>query len=206
VPGPYFHKTGWSSFDFQGTTYTLDHLKEYEFSVTDSAGQHRTIAVTFRDHCFTRVQEHGDDKALIYPGSDRGPGVFCFTRYSLSLDLASHIERAAAGKVWNLASENFAAVPAVDKAGQPVLYGIIFSLDGVSGLPVDLHMRVETAYPIDEKDLATFGHVRFPHLVALRMAGKKPKHINDYRRQKPRNPPARNLGGPQELAKETKKE
>ena len=206
MPGPYFHKTGWSSFDVRGTTYTLDHLKEYAFTVSDSTGQRRTIAVTFRDHCFTRAPEHGDDRALYYPGSDRKPGVFCFKRYRFSLDLVSHIERATAGKAWSLDSENFAAVPVVDDAGQPMLYGIIFSLDRVKGLQeVDLHMRVETAYPIDEKELSTFGHVRFSHLVTLRMDNKRPKRVYDRHRQRPRNPPAQKVA-PQELAKETKKE
>jgi hypothetical protein len=188
VPGPYFDKTSWPSFVHLGTTYGLGHLDEYEFAVVDTDDQSRVIAVTFADHCFTRAQEPGDEPALIYPASDRKPGVFCFTRYTLSLGLVGHIAHAAAGNVWSIPSENFAAVPVVDRSGNPVLYGIVFSLDPVKGLPVDLHMRVQTAYPVDEKELVTFGHVRFRHLVALRMRGERPKRIFDRHRKKPRNP------------------
>jgi hypothetical protein len=188
VPGPYFHKQGWPPFVHQGTEYSLAHLSEYEFTVEDTDKQPRVIAVTFADHCFTRKQEPGDSPALIYPKSDRKPGVFCFTRYALSKGLVGHIANAATGNVWSVVSENFAAVSVVDKAGRPVLYGIVFSLDPVTGLPVDLHMRVQTAYAVDEKELTTFGQVRFRHLVALRIKGKRPGRITDHNRKRPRNP------------------
>ena len=54
-------------------------------------------------------------------------------------------------------------MPVVTHQGVKVFYGIVFSLDRVKGLPVDLHMRVETAYPCDEKDIVTYGSVRFVH-------------------------------------------
>ncbi len=188
VPGPYFHRAGWPPFTYQGNTYDLTYLGEYEFTVVDTDKQARVIAVTFADHCFTREQEAGDDPALIYTSSDRKPGVFCFARYGLSQQLRAHIARATEGNVWSITSENFAAVPVVDNAGRPVLYGIVFSLDTVTGLPVDLHMRVQTAYPVDEKELVTFGHVRFRHHVALRMKGERPKRVFDRHRKRPRGP------------------
>jgi len=66
-----------------------------------------------------------------------------------------------------------------------MLYGIVFSLDPVKGLPVDLHMRVKTAYPCDERDIVTFGSVRFRHLVSLRMQRKRPGRIVDRGRKRP---------------------
>lgn len=33
MPGPYFQKEGWPPFVYQGATYMLDHLSEYEFTV-----------------------------------------------------------------------------------------------------------------------------------------------------------------------------
>lgn len=188
MPGPYFHKAGWPPFVHRGTTYDLAHLSEYEFTVEDTDKQTRTVAVTFTDHCFTREEEPGDDPALFYPGSSRQPGVFCFIRYALALKIRDHIARAAGGSVWNLEGESFAAVPLVDSSGQSVLYGVIFSLDAVTGLPVQLHMRVRTAYPVDEKELVTYGAVRFKHLVALRMKGKRPSRLMDRNRRRPHNP------------------
>lgn len=161
---PYFQRKGWSPFVYQGTTHDLSHLDEYQLTVQDSADIDRVIAVTFTDHCFTTKPKAGDDPELVYPDSSRQPGHFAFARYQLTLDLARHIKRAADGKVWNVQGENFAVVPTVDHAGNRVLYAIIFSLDPVKGLPVDLHMRVETAYPATEKPLVTFGFVRFRHL------------------------------------------
>jgi len=60
--------------------------------------------------------------------------------------------------------------PTVDQSGKRVFYTIMFSLDRVTGLPVQLHMRIKTAYPA-EKAPVTYGDVRFRHLVALRMRG-----------------------------------
>jgi len=183
---PYFQHASWAPFVYQGVTYDLTHLDEYEFTVKDTGDVDRRIAVTFADHCFTRKPEPGDDPALVYPGSDRRPGHFSFDRYPHTFGLVEHIAHAARGQVWSVQGDNFAVVPVVDHAGKRVLYGIVFSLDRVKGLPVDLHMRVKTAYPATEKDIVTFGSVRFRHLVALRIAGKRPGRITDRRRKVPR--------------------
>jgi hypothetical protein len=106
-------------------------------------------------------------------------------RYRHSLALPDHILRAAGGEVWNVASDNFAIVPTVTHQGVKMLYGILFSLDPVKGLPVDLHMRVKTVYPCDEKALITFSSIRFAHLVTLRMQRKRPNRIVDRGRKRP---------------------
>jgi hypothetical protein len=187
VAGPYFHKGGWPAFVYGGATHDLSHLDEYELTVVDTEGLERHIAVTFGDHCFTRVPAPGDDPALKYPSSDRQPsGHFCFKRYALSLGLRDHIAHAAAGKVWNVEGDHFAAAPAVDQSGKRVIYGILFSLSRVTGLPVQLHMRVMTAFPADEKELVTFGSIRFQHLVALRMKKKNPRKEFGSRRKVPK--------------------
>jgi hypothetical protein len=188
VPGPYFSPAAWPPFVYQGYAYSLAHLDSYEFQVTDADQQSRVIAVTFADHCFTRKEKPGDDPALIYPQSDRKPGVFCFTRYNLSLGLKGFIAQASTGSVWNVDYGGFAAVPVVTSAGTQVLYGIVFSLDPVSGLPVHLHMRVKSAHPRDVTELVTFGKVRFKHLVALRAKGARPKLLHDRNRKRPHNP------------------
>jgi hypothetical protein len=69
-----------------------------------------------------------------------------------------------------------------------VLYAIVFSLDRVKGLPVDLHMRIETAYPCDKKPIETFGEVRFRHLVTLRMQRKSAGRLTNQDRRRPRVP------------------
>jgi hypothetical protein len=111
----------------------------------------------------------------------------CFERYQLSLGLPGHIAHFAAGKVWTVEGQNFAALPVLDHYGREVLYGIVFSMDRVTGLPVDLHMRVKTAY-IVHPDIVTFGSVRFRHLVALRMKRKTPGRIAGSRRKAPKMP------------------
>jgi hypothetical protein len=187
LKGSYFSHPEWTPFLYKGLTHQLDHLHEYQFAVVDTDGVTRNIGVTFSDHCFTRDPEAGDDSALAYPGSSRPIGHFCFVRYNLSLRIRDHISQVAATTVWTVAGDNFAALPLLNDAGKKVLYGIIFSLDRVTGLPVQLHMRVKTAYPI-ETEIITFGSVRFRHLVALRIKKKRPGRIAGACRKAPKAP------------------
>ena len=187
MKGPYIQKKSWPAFAYQEQQYSLAHLDEYRFSMEDSRLKERRIVVTFGDHCFTRNCTLEDDPALTYPGSSRARGCFCVDRYRYSLGLRAHIERALNGKVWNAAGrDNYSIVPTVTRGGVKVLYSIVFSLEVVTGLPVDLHMRVRTAYLCDQKSPTTFGEVRFQHLVALRMQKKHPKRISDRNRRKPK--------------------
>jgi len=89
-----------------------------------------------------------------------------------------------AGKVWNVSGENCAAVPTVDYKGSNVLYLIVFSLDRTKKRPVDLDLRVRTAYPCDKEEIITHGPVWFPRLVTLRMQDKRPK--GEFGRHRPR--------------------
>ena len=186
----YFQKSAWTPFVYSGTTYDLAHLDEYQFAVIDSDAQERRIAVTFSDHCFTRNPTPGDDPALFYPGCSRNPGVFSLDRYQHSLGIAGHIAYASDGKVWNASRyhDNFAIVPTVNNDGQRVLYAIIFSLErnNTKGVPVDLHMRVRSAYICDGRPILTFGEVRFSKLIALSMKGKSPGRMIEHQRRTPR--------------------
>lgn len=185
MSGPYFQRYRWPAFTYQGLLYTLEHLDEYIFKVCDSQSVDRQIVVTFGDHCFTRNWVDNDDVGLIYPESSRPRGCFCIDRYQLSLNLRAYIERAVSGQVWNTGHDNYALVPTITHDGRRLLYAILFSLDPVKGLPVDLHMRVKTAYPCDRQVPATFGSVRFRHLVTLRLQRKRPKKISDRGRKRP---------------------
>ncbi len=189
MSGAFFRNQSWPAFVHQGQTYEFIHLDEYEVEVIDSEKKTRRIAVSFSDHCFTREPEANDDPALHYPHGTRPAGHFCLERYHLSLNLRQHIAQAMLGKVWNIVGENFAAIPTVNHQGVLVLYGIVFSLDRVKKRPVDLDMRVRTAYPCDEKDMVTFGTVRFAHLVTLRMQRKRPNRNLDGHRPRPRLKP-----------------
>jgi len=186
MSGPYFQKQTWPVFAYQGQTYDFTHLDEYEVEVTDSSGTARRIATSFNDHCFTREPTAGDDPALRYRDSTRPVGHFCVERYQLSLGLRQHLTHAMQGKVWTVEGENFAAIPTIDQQGNKILYGIVFSLDRVKNLPVDLDMRVRTAFPCDEAEIVTYGSVRFSHLVTLRMQGKRPNRNLDRHRPRPR--------------------
>jgi hypothetical protein len=186
MSGPYFQKQSWSSFNYQGAIYDLTHLDEYEVEVTDSQGAKRKIAISFSDHCFTREPEASDDAALRFPSSTRVVGHFCVERYQLSLGIREHLAYAMQGKVWIIEGENFAVIPTIDHQGNKILYGIIFSLDRVKKLPVDLDMRVRTAYPCNMADIVTYGNVRFAHLVSLRMQSKRPNRNLTKHRPRPR--------------------
>jgi hypothetical protein len=181
----YFQDT-WPPFVYRGVTYGFDHLDEYQVEVTDSKQKTRRIAVTFSDHCFTREPLSSDDPALAYRYSSRRVGHFCTERYSHSLNLGGHIGYAIQRRVWHVLDGGYAIVPVVTQQGVRMLYGIVFSLDRVKGLPVDLHMRVKTAHPRDEREIVTFGEVRFAHLVTLRMEGKSPPRITAAHRKRPR--------------------
>lgn len=186
--GPYIHQ-GWAPFSYKGLIYDLSHLNEITVEVKDSSCATRKIAVTFADHCFTRDRKSDEEreKLLDYPGCSRDDGIFCFRRYEFSKLLPEMIPDVVKGDVWNVQDDRCACVPTIDQNGQCVLYGIIFSLEKVKGLPVKLHMRVRSAYPLDEddKELITYGCVRFPHLVALASQGKRPMKLTDQKRKKP---------------------
>lgn len=186
MSGPYFPRASWPDFIYQGETFGLTHLAEGQIEVEDSKKLVRRIAISYSDHCFTREPKDGDDAALRYPHSTRNPGYFCVERYQLSLSLPAHLAQAMKRKVWNLQGENYAVVPIVDHQGTAMLYGIVFSLDRVKKLPVDLDMRVRTGFPCDITDIATYGEVRFGHLVTLRMQGKTPNRNFDRHRPRPR--------------------
>lgn len=186
MSGPYFQKQSWPPFTYQAQTYDLTHLDEYETEVNDSGGNVRRIVVSFSDHCFTREPITDDAPGLRYPQSTRVLGHFCTERYRLSLGLSHHVAHVMQGRTWIIQGENFAAIPTVDHQGNKILYGIVFSLDRVKKLPVDLHMRVRTAYPCDVTEIVTYGSVRFPHLVTLRMQGKHPHRNLDRHRPRPR--------------------
>jgi hypothetical protein len=190
MSGPYFQKKSWPPFVYGGATYGFGHLDEYQVEVVDSKKAQRVIAITFSDHCFTRDPKPGDEPSLQYLSGSRRQTYFCADRYQYSLGIACHIDQATRGKVWNVREKgvdnSFAIVPSIDHHGVRVLYGIVFNLDPVKGLPVDLHMRVKTAYPCDRNTIDTFGFVDFSHLVTLRMQRKHPKLLYDKGRKRPR--------------------
>ena len=175
MSGPYFHKQSWPLFVYQGISYSLTHLDEYQIEVEDSTKIRRVIAVPFDDHCFTRNPAPGDDPALRYPESTRNPGHFCLERYQHSLNLTAHLAQVVTRNVWHLGYDGYAVVPTVDHQGRRTLYGIIFNLDPVSGLPIDLHMRVKSAHPRDEREIITYGTIKFAHLITLRMRREHPE-------------------------------
>ena len=168
-----------------GLRYDLSHLDEYKFTVSDSDGYERHILVTFSDHFFTRKPDGIYDPELLFPEATRNPGLFCVERYRHSLNIREHIHYAASGHVWLADGDNYAVVPALNENGKKISYAIIFSLDKISGLPVDLHMRIKSAHIRDERDISTFGDTRFVHLVTLRMQGKRPKTNFSRGRKKP---------------------
>ena len=186
MKGPYIKKESWPDFFYRKQHYSLSHLDEYRFSVKDGQPKERHIAVTFSDHCFTRKYAAGNDLALVYQSSDRKPGCFSFERYRQSLDLRTHIERASLGRVWNAGNGRYLIVPTVTRASEQMLYVIVFSLDPVKGLPIDLHMRIRTAYLHEQRLPRTFGEVRFRHLVDLRMRRKHPEKLSAGNRRTPR--------------------
>ena len=84
-----------------------------------------------------------------------------------------------------LNGENCAFLPTVDAAGNRYLYAVVFSLDPVTGLEADLHMRVRSAYPCETGIIPTYGKVRFSHLVRLRVIRQHPKRVTSAVRKKP---------------------
>ena len=183
---PYIQKRSWPDFLYQGRCYSLSHCDEYRFSLKDRMGQLREVAVTFSDHCFTRKYAAGDDPALIYHGSSRRRGCFSLDRYVHSLRLRAYIEQTLNGKIWNAGRGNYSIIRTVTRDDEKLLYNIIFRLEPVTGLPVDLHMPIRTAYLCEERPPRTFGGVRFPHLVTLRVQKKHPREIWDGKRRIPR--------------------
>lgn len=185
MTGPYFRHSSWPPFHYRGTEFTLNHLDEFTLGITDEQGAPRLIAVTFEDHCFTKKPER-DDPELVYSGSTRRSGQFCFERYANSLWLPNHIKTMTTGIVWNVEDTLLAYLPIVDGHGTERIYRVIFGLHRVKGLPVDLHLRVDTAYLAAGTPLATYGSIRFPKLVTIVMRNRKVVKNFDRRRKRPR--------------------
>lgn len=181
----YLLQQPWPPFLHGGQTFDLSHLNEFVFEKGDSAEICRQIIVTFTDHCFTRPPRGAGDIAPAYPNCSRNDGRFCTERYDLSLKIKNII--ATARDVWNGTDEHFVIARAVDHRGVQVDYVVIFSIEKVKGLEeIDLHVRVRSAHQRDLSPIATFGSVRFVHLVKLTMEGKKPRKITDHHRKRPR--------------------
>ena len=85
-------------------------------------------------------------------------------------------------RLWCLCRSTFFS--SLPLCGTKFLYGIVFSLDRVKKLPVDLDLRVSNAFPCDAAEIVTYGSVRFAHLVTLRMQGKRPNR--NFDRHRPR--------------------
>lgn len=184
MSGPFFQRQSWSAFSYDGVTYSLSHLDEMQLDAADSTGQIRKMAVTFEDHCFTSAPVTADP-ALVYPGSSRMPGHFSLQRYEASLRLPELLRTLPDKKVWNVEGTTQVYLPILDIAGSDHVYHIIFGLRRVKQLPVDLHLRIETAY-VGDRLLPTYGAVQFRTLVTLVMSGKQLKKNFDRNRPRPR--------------------
>ena len=189
MPPPFFQQKQWQPFTTGGVTYTFDHLAEFAFNIVDSAGNNRKIAVSYSDHVFTRDGTAGEDASNMFPGCSREYGIICPERYSLSLELKSHIEHASKGDVWIVDGDTrYAHMPIITCEGKQHLAAIVFSLERVRGLPLDIHMRVRSAHLCDWKVPATFGSVKFKHLVRRTVEGKPPPKRYDRDRKQPKKP------------------
>lgn len=189
MPAPYLMREVWPDFVQSGATYSFEHLREIRIDLRDSAGEQRSILVSFSDHVFTRDIHDPGEYGAVFPGCSRNPGFFCVERYSFSLHLPVVVPQICNGKVWNLTgADRYAQIPVVTHDGAKCLYAIIFTLNRVTGLPCDLHMQIRSAYPCLRKVPDTFGEVQFRHLVKLRIENRHPKKIYERRRKKPREP------------------
>ncbi len=155
--------------------------------VVDSGAVSRRLVVTFSDHVFTRDAEPSDTSTGIFPGCSRNPGYFCPARYEASLALRELINSFPNQITWMLSgNDRYAQLPLHTDTGQVRLYAIIFTLDRVTGIPFDLHMKIRSAYFCHTKAPDTFGSVKFKHLVRLRCENRHPKKIADRNRPRPR--------------------
>lgn len=175
----------WPNFVVGETTYDFSHLNEYTFVAADSDGNNRRIVVSYEDHCFTRKPTGTNDPAPVFPNCSRNDGRFCTERFELSKEIRARLDEALKGKVWNSTSDHYAVI-VIDMGEEKIEYGIVFSLDKVKGIAgVDLHMRIRTAHPRTDEPLGTFGHIRFAHLIKLRMQNQRPTKLFGKHRKKP---------------------
>lgn len=188
MPPPYFQKR-WPPFTVADVVYSFDHLDEFTLHVVDSAGHQRAIIVSYTDHVFTKDGTPQDDISALFPKCSRPSGVLCPRRYGLSLGLRGHIQYATGGEVWIVdGHDHYAHLPIVTHDGRDAMVAVMFSLEKVSGIPADLHMRIRSAYECDIRVPTTFGSVRFRHLVRLRMEGKRPPKRTERGRRQPKAP------------------
>jgi hypothetical protein len=105
------------------------------------------------------------------------------TRYRLSLELPRLVPAAVRGLAWNVDGSHFAFVPTVEGW----FYAVVFTLRLLRGLPpAELELFVNSAFPCDRGEPATFGPVPFPHLMTLRLRGERPARDLSAGRKRPR--------------------
>jgi hypothetical protein len=122
----------------------------------------RCIAVTFTDHCFTRDPEPGDDPLLIFIVSELLSNYWVILLRSLQ-PIAWYPEThcpfyrwQSLEREWRELCNHFAGGPE-----RKICEVWCFLQLGLSErTPVDLHMRIRTAFPTNT-NIATFGAVRF---------------------------------------------
>lgn len=183
---PQYLSPSWPPFIVGEDSYDLSHLNEEVLEVLDSSKVRRGVLVTYSDHCFTRDPLDEEDLAPSFPNCSRSDGRFCAERYALSFDLPKIIrETAEGGVVWNTDGDHYAVVR-LNIGGESREYAVLFSLDRLKGFKnIHLHLRVRSAHPRNDDPIATFGSVRFAHLVRLRVANQRPPKLFDKKRKRP---------------------
>lgn len=176
----------WGVFVTGAESYDLAHLDE-RIVVVPVGGAEQSILVRFSDHCFTEDAAPNDERP-VFPASSRADGRFCLERYAASLKIWECIDKAVLGRVWLGEGDRYLVVKMDVGEGENLRHYIIaLTLEKFKGhAQAKLLMRIRTAFlRTPDKQIATFGEVRFSNLVSLTLKGQSPKRIFDANRKKP---------------------
>lgn len=160
-----------------GTVYGLAHVHPFRFTVHLPAHKGRpdrnaTINVGFSMHAFTvKIADAGPDPEFY--SDDRETRVFSLERYEWAFRLKSIVASLEKRKCYFTHRGNYATVDMDDlPPGQE--YQLYFDLRKKAACTIEL--VVQSAYVERDETFEAGGQiVRFQTLVALGLAGKKPK-------------------------------
>ena len=146
----------WQPFNFEGTSYSLDHLHPrrmgFEQPATGNAPTRQfQVQVIFSLHCFTRNLEDGEPapvKAMSYSDS-RETRIFDFTRYELSKQLPAIVQQLQGRKCFHSGKGNYFVIELVSDAGEQNEYEVYFDASRSSERGV-INLFVQSAYIRDK--------------------------------------------------------
>ena len=140
----------WKPFHHNKATYDLSHLHPFTIKLEQAAKKDNpkriyTFDVEFSLHCFTKSALADYESTLLYK-DNRESRVFCFERYTLSLQLPSIIADIHTKFCSHTGKGNFFIIELINDSGTTIEYEIYFDIKKSSSKAQNLKLFIQSAY------------------------------------------------------------